>query len=161
MKSLVKIWDKLPNVKLFENTPDNIINTEQLLVGKRVVIFGVPGAFTPGCSKTHLPGYVQDFEKYKNKGIDIIACVSVNDPFVMQAWGEAHNVGDKIRMLADTHGDLSRELGVVLDSEPFFGHKRMKRFSMVVNDGTVEQFNVEAGGTGLTCSLSEGILNMI
>ena len=161
MKSLVKIWDKLPNVKLFENTPDNIINTEQLLVGKRVVIFGVPGAFTPGCSKTHLPGYVQDFEKYKNKGIDIIACVSVNDPFVMQAWGEAHNVGDKIRMLADTHGDLSRELGVVLDSEPFFGHKRMQRFSMVINDGTVELFNIEADGTGLTCSLSNGILNKI
>ena len=79
----------------------------------------------------------------------------------MQAWGESQNVGDKIRMLADTHGELARELGVALDSEAIFGHKRMKRFSMVVNDGVVEVFNLEADGTGLSCSLSNDLLNKI
>ena len=161
MKSLIKVGEKFPNVKLFENTPGNIVMSAELLAGKKAIVFGVPGAFTPGCSKTHLPGYVQDFEKYKTKGIDLIACVSVNDPFVMQAWGEVSAVGDKIRMLADTHCELAQELGVALDSEAVFGHKRMKRFSMVVNDGIVELLNVEADGTGLSCSLSNGILNKI
>jgi len=85
---LIKVGDKFPKVKLYENSPKNEIDTEELLKGKKVVIFGVPGAFTPGCSKTHLPGYISDYQKYKDKGIDYIVCVSVNDPFVMEAWGK-------------------------------------------------------------------------
>lgn len=161
MKSLIKVGDMIPNVKLFENTPGNIIMSQELFKGKRAILFGVPGAFTPGCSKTHLPGYVQDFEKFKNKGIDLIACVSVNDPFVMQAWGEAHKAENKVRMLADTFGEFANELGVALDSEAIFGHKRMKRFSMVLDNGKVEMFNLEADGTGLTCSLSNGLMDKL
>ena len=161
MNNLIKVGEKFPNIKLYENLPTNIVNTAELFAGKKSIIFGVPGAFTPGCSKTHLPGYVADFDKYKSKGIDQIICVSVNDPFVMQAWGEAHTVGDKIRMLADTHGDLSRELGIVLDAEANLGNKRMKRFSMVINDGTIEMFNLEPAGGGLTCSLSNEILKSL
>ena len=161
MKNLIKVGEKFPNIKLYENLPTSILNTAELFAGKKSIIFGVPGAFTPGCSKTHLPGYVADYEKYVKKGIDQIVCVSVNDPFVMQAWGEAHSVGDKIRMLADTHGDLARELGIVYDAEAKLGNKRMKRFSMVINDGTIEIFNLEENGGGLTCSLSNEIYDKL
>ena len=161
MNNLIKVGEKFPNIKLYEKLPTNVVNTAELFAGKKSIIFGVPGAFTPGCSKTHLPGYVADYEKYVNKGIEQIICVSVNDPFVMEAWGEAHHVGEKIRMLADTHGDLSRELGIVLDAEANLGNKRMKRFSMVINDGTIEMFNLEPAGGGLTCSLSNEILKSL
>ena len=161
MKNLIKVGEKFPSVKLFENAPSNAVKTCELFAGKKSVIFGVPGAFTPGCSKTHLPGYITDYDKYVNKGIDQIICVAVNDPFVMKAWGESQNVGNKIRMLADTHGDLARELGIVLNAEANLGNKRMMRFSMVINDGLIEVFNLEKDGGGLSCSLSNEILDRI
>ena len=161
MKSVIKTGLKFPKVNLFENNPTNVKVTDDLLKGKKVIIFGVPGAFTPSCSKTHLPGYLADYDKYKKKGIDSIVCVSVNDPFVMEAWGKINKCDNKIQMLADTKGELARELGIVLDAEEKLGNKRMKRFSMYVEDGVVKVFNLEADGGGLTCSLSDNILKDI
>ena len=121
-------------------------------------MFGVPGAFTPGCSKTHLPGYVADAAKYKSKGVDEILCVSVNDPFVMAAWGEAQGAAGKVRMLADTNAELAKALG--LDVElGVLGGTRCKRFSALVDHGVIKALNVEPeSGTGLTCSLSGALL---
>jgi len=161
LKMLIKVGDKLPSVKLFANTPANVVNLSEYATGKNLVLFGVPGAFTPGCSKTHLPGYVTDYDKYKQKGVDEIVCLSVNDPFVMEAWGKAHNVESKVTMLADTHGELARELGLVLDCEAALGNKRMQRFSMYCVNGEVKVLNLEPNGSGLTCSLSNNLLNQI
>jgi len=161
MDNTIKEGDQFPNVKLYENLPTNVVNTEDILKGKKVIVFGVPGAYTPGCSKTHLPGYVSDYQKFKDKGVDSIVCVAVNDPFVMEAWGISHNVEDKVRMLADTHGDLAKALGIVLDAEGMLGNKRMKRFSMIVEDGIVKVFNLEPDGGGLTCSLSNNLLSKL
>ena len=145
-------------MKLYENNPGQVIEVEELLENKKVILFGVPGAFTPGCSKTHLPGYIKDYDLIKMKGVDEIVCLSVNDPFVMEAWGKAHNADGKVRMLADTHGELAHHLGVVLDAEHILGNKRMKRFSLLAINGVVQAFNIEPDGTGLTCSLSDHIL---
>merc|ERR1719234_88239 len=109
----------------------------ELCAGKQVVIFGVPGAFTPGCSKTHLPGYVEAAADMKAKGVSEIVCVSVNDPFVMEAWGKDQGADGKVRMLADTCGDLAKALDLQLDLAAVLGSMRCKRFSMLVEDGTV------------------------
>lgn len=153
----IKVGDKFPSVEVFENAPDNKVNTSEFTSGK-VVLFGVPGAFTPGCSKTHLPGYVENADKIKAKGVKTIACVSVNDPFVMAEWGKVHDPEKKIRMLADAKGDLTKELDLVLPAAAILGNDRCKRFSMVIEDGVVKSLNVEPDGTGLTCSLSPEIL---
>ena len=158
MNTQINVGDRFPKVNLHENLPTNVVDTEDLLKGKKAIVFGLPGAFTPGCSKTHLPGYVSDYQKFKDKGIDLIVCVSVNDPYVMEAWGKINNVENKVVMLADTKGDLARALGIVLDAEEKLGNKRMKRFSMLVDDGVVKVFNLEPNGGGLTCSLSNELL---
>ena len=111
----VAVGDKLPSVVLYENSPDGKVELVSLCAGKKVVIFGVPGAFTPGCSKTHLPGYVAAAADLKAGGVDEIVCVSVNDPFVMEAWGKDQSAGGKVRMLADTTADLTKALGLELD----------------------------------------------
>ena len=133
--------------------------TAELFAGKKVVIFGVPGAFTPGCSKTHLPGYIKDAERIKGKGVAEIGCVSVNDPFVMAAWGEAHGAAGKVRMLADTNAEFAKAAGLALDLS-VLGGVRCKRFSAVVTDGVVEALNVEPADapTGMTCSLADKML---
>merc|ERR1711872_902674 len=96
----VKVGDSLPDVNLYENTPANAIDMAQLCASGKTLIFGVPGAFTPGCSLTHLPGYIRDADQYKSKGINSIVCIGVNDPFVMSAWGKQHGADGKVRMLA-------------------------------------------------------------
>jgi len=154
----VAVGDKVPSVDLFENNPGTKVNLAELCAGKKVVIFGVPGAFTPGCSKTHLPGYVAKADDLKAKGVDEIACVSVNDPFVMEAWGKDQGAEGKVRMLADTCGTLAKALELDLDLSAVLGSVRSKRFSMLVDDGTVAKLNVEPDGTGLTCSLAENIV---
>ena len=106
----------------------------------------MPGAFTPTCDARHLPGYVDLASQFAAKGVDTIACMSVNDVFVMKAWGKSSNVGDKVLMLADGNGDYARALGLGLDASGFGMGQRSQRFAMVVNDGVVEQLNVEAGG---------------
>ncbi|XP_033735693.1 peroxiredoxin-5, mitochondrial-like isoform X1 [Pecten maximus] len=152
-----KVGDSLPVVDLFEDTPDNKVNTKDAFTKGKHIIFGVPGAFTPGCSKTHLPGYIKDSEKLKAKGILSVTCVSVNDPFVMKAWGENQKAAGKVRMLADTCGDFTNKMGLTLDVAAILGNARCKRFTMVVNDGMIEKLNVEPDGTGLTCSLSTSL----
>ena len=122
------------------------------------MVFGVPGAFTPGCSNTHLPGYVSKAEEMKGKGVDEIVCLAVNDPFVMGAWGENQGAKGKVKLLADTCGELTKALGLELDLAAVLGSVRCKRFSMLVEDGTVTKLNIEPDGTGLTCSLADSIV---
>lgn len=141
----VTIGDKIPAVTLKtmgSEGPENI-TTEEIFNGNKVVLFAVPGAFTPGCSVTHLPGFVVNADKIKAKGVDTIACVAVNDAFVMSAWGNTQNA-EEILMLADGNADLTSALGLELDASGFGMGKRSQRFSMVVEDGVVTQLNVEA-----------------
>ncbi|XP_013187343.1 peroxiredoxin-5, mitochondrial [Amyelois transitella] len=152
----IKVGDSLPSADLFEDSPANKVNVCELTSGKKVVLFAVPGAFTPGCSKTHLPGYVQNADKLKSEGVAEIVCVSVNDPYVMAAWGAQHNTKGKIRMLADPSGNFIKKLELGTELPPLGGF-RSKRFSMVINDSVVEELNVEPDGTGLSCSLADKI----
>ncbi|XP_048734796.1 peroxiredoxin-5, mitochondrial-like [Ostrea edulis] len=153
----IKVGDKIPTVDLFEKTPAGKVNSGELFKDGKHIIFAVPGAFTPGCSKTHLPGYVKECDALKAKGVKSIACISVNDPFVMDAWGEAQNANGKITMLADTCAEFTKAVGMDLDVTAVLGNIRSKRYSMVVEDGVVKSVNVEPDGTGLTCSLAEKI----
>jgi 2-Cys peroxiredoxin 5 len=157
----IKVGDKIPSVSLMDGAPDCKVNIAELFANKKGIIFAVPGAFTPGCSKTHLPGYVADFDKLKAKGAEVIVCVSVNDPFVMEAWGNAHNANDKIRMLADTCGEFTKAVDLELDATAILGNKRSKRYSLVVENGVVKSVNIEPDGTGLTCSLSNNVLSQL
>jgi glutaredoxin/glutathione-dependent peroxiredoxin len=122
------------------------LTTDELFKGKRVVLFSVPGAFTPTCDAKHLPGFVQLADQILAKGVDTIACMAVNDVFVMNAWGKASNVGDKVLMLADGNGDYARALGLELDGSKFGMGKRGQRFSIVVKDGVATHVNIEAPG---------------
>ncbi|KAK4887541.1 hypothetical protein RN001_003812 [Aquatica leii] len=152
----IKEGEVLPSVDLFENTPATKVNINQLSAGKKIIIFAVPGAFTPGCSKTHLPGYVKKADELRAKGIVEIVCISVNDPFVMAAWGKQQNVEGKIRMLADPSAMFTKAIDLAVDLAPL-GGIRSKRYSMVVENGKVESLQVEPDGTGLSCSLAEAI----
>ena len=137
--------EKIPSVKVLYMGSEGPLTmiTDELFGGKRVAVFGLPGAFTPVCSAQHLPGYVDRADALKEKGIDMIVCVSVNDPFVMQAWGETHNVGDKVMMVADSVGDMTRAIGLAIDLSEFGLGERSERYSMIVDDGTVTTINVE------------------
>ncbi|KAJ7307504.1 hypothetical protein JRQ81_009527 [Phrynocephalus forsythii] len=160
----LKVGDKLPSVEVYEGDPSTKVNIASLFKGKKGILFGVPGAFTPGCSKTHLPGYVEKAGQLKGKGVEIIACLSVNDVFVMNEWGTAHQAEGKVRMLADPTGSFGKATNLLLDKEPLrqlFGTNRSKRFSMVVEDGFVKALNVEEDGTGLTCSLANNIVSQL
>jgi len=144
----IQVGDKVPSVKLKIKTADGIkdITTDEIFAGKKVVMFGLPGAFTPTCSAKHLPGYVQHHDQLKGKGVDTIACISVNDAFVMDAWGKDQKVGDKVMMLADGNGDFARAAGIELDARPNGLGMRCKRFSMLVENGTVKKLNLESPG---------------
>ncbi|XP_054998443.1 peroxiredoxin-5, mitochondrial [Sorex araneus] len=159
----IKVGDAVPSVVVFEKEPGNKVNLAELFKGKKGVLFGVPGAFTPGCSKTHLPGYVEDAEKLKAKGVQLVACLSVNDVFVTEEWGKAHKAEGKVRLLADPTGAFGKETGLLLDDTlvPLFGNQRLKRFSMLIENGVVKTLNVEPDGTGLTCSLAPNILSQL
>jgi peroxiredoxin len=144
----IKSGDKVPAVKLKSMTKDGIkdFTTDDIFKGKKVAIFGLPGAFTPTCSAKHLPGFVNHYDALKAKGVDTVACVSVNDAFVMDAWGKAQNVGDKVMMLADGNADFAKAMGIEMDGTGFGMGLRMKRFSMYVVDGEVKSFNLEKPG---------------
>ena len=143
----IQIGDKLPDVQLSRATADGPQPTSSTVffAGKRVALFAVPGAFTPTCSARHLPSYVEKAGELKGKGVDEVACISVNDPFVMAAWNKSDG-SDDITMLADGNGDFAKAIGLEMDGAKFGMGQRSQRYSMVVNDGVVEQLNVEAPG---------------
>jgi peroxiredoxin len=140
---MIEQGQALPDVTLSELTADGMATHQvsELFANKKVVLFAVPGAFTPTCSASHLPGYVTLADKIKAKGVDLIACVSVNDAFVMKAWGEAQNASE-IAMLADGDASFTKALGLDMDTEGF-GGIRSQRYAMIVENGTVTQLNVE------------------
>ncbi len=144
----IKVGDRMPAGTFTRMTGEGPkpLSADELFKGKKVVLFSVPGAFTPTCHARHLPGYVADIAKFKAKGIDTLACVAVNDVFVMDAWGKASHVGDSVLMLADGNGDYTKSLGLELDATGFGMGVRGKRFAVVVSDGVVTHLNVEAGG---------------
>lgn len=144
----IKVGDKIPSAKLQHKTKDGVqtLTTDELFKGKKVVVFALPGAFTPTCSAKHLPGFVNHFKELKAKGVDTIACLSVNDAFVMSAWGKDQHVDDKVMMLADGNGDFTRALGLEFDASKFGMGKRSQRYTMLVEDGVVKQLHVEAPG---------------
>jgi peroxiredoxin len=120
------------------------ITTNELFKGKKVVLFSVPGAFTPTCDAKHLPGFVQHADQLKAKGIDTVACMAVNDVFVMNAWGKASGVGEKVLMLADGNGEYAKALGLTMDASGFGMGVRGQRFAVVVDNGIAKQVNIEA-----------------
>lgn len=145
----IQIGDRIPSATLSTPTAEGPkpITTAEIFDGKTVALFAVPGAFTPTCSARHLPGFTDNLDAIKSKGVDAVACISVNDAFVMAAWAESQGVkADQILMLADGNGDLTRELGLVLDAQGFGMGQRSQRYSMLVTDGVVTQLNIEQGG---------------
>ena len=142
----VQVGDKAPAGRFHVINADGpgSLSTEELFSGKKVVVFSVPGAFTPTCSKEHLPGFVEQADAIKAKGVDTIACMAVNDMFVMDAWGKSAGAGDKVLMLADGNGTYAAALGLELDASGFGLGTRGQRFALVVEDGTVTQLHVEA-----------------
>jgi peroxiredoxin len=155
----IKAGDHMPEGKfktMGEKGPQDL-TTAQLFDGKRVVLFSVPGAFTPTCSAKHLPGYVELADKLRAKGIDTIACMAVNDVFVMSAWGKASNVADKVLMLADGNGEYARALGLEMDGRGFGMGMRGQRFAIVVDKGVAKQVDIEAPGQ-FKVSAAEAVL---
>ena len=144
----IKVGDKIPQGSFKYLSPEGPkeITTDELFGGKKVALFAVPGAFTPTCSQRHLPGYVDKAAQLKAKGVDTIACVSVNDAFVMGAWGKDQSCGEKVMMLADGSGDFTRAVDLELDATRAGLGKRSQRYSMLVDNGVVTKLNVEAAG---------------
>jgi peroxiredoxin len=158
----IAVGDKIPSAKLKTMTAEGPkdISTDEIFNGKKVVLFAVPGAFTPTCSAKHLPGFVEKAAEIKGKGVDTIACLAVNDAFVMGAWGKAQNTGDKVLMLADGAAAFTKQLGLDLDlTGPGMG-VRSKRYAMVVDNGTVKALQVEAPGA-FEVSSAEAILKAL
>ena len=144
----IKIGDSLPKATFMTMTAEGPapVTTDQLFGAKRVALFAVPGAFTPTCSAKHLPGFKEHAADLKAKGVDTIACVSVNDMFVMKAWAKDQGLTDEVLMLADGNGDFTRAIGLEMDGSKFGMGLRSQRYSFVANDGVVEKLNVEEGG---------------
>ena len=144
----IKEGDRLPDATFMTYVPEGPrpITTDEVFKGKRVALLAVPGAFTPTCSAKHLPGFKEKAAELRGKGIDAIACVSVNDVFVMKAWGADQGVGEDIIMLADGNGAFTKDIGLDMDASKFGMGPRSQRYSMIVNDGVIEKLNVEAPG---------------
>lgn len=136
------------------------VSTDELFAGKKVVLVSVPGAFTPTCSASHLPGFLQNADAIRGKGIDTIAFMAVNDVHVMNAWGNDQGVGDQVMMLADGNGDYAQALGLVMDGSPFGMGKRGQRFAIVINDGVATHVAVEEPGQ-FEVSKAESVLSAI
>ena len=159
----IKEGDKLPEVTLHhmtENGPTPI-TTSELFSGKKSVLFAVPGAFTPGCSMQHLPGFVSNSDEILSKGVDQIVCLSVNDAFVMDAWGKDKGTGDKILMLGDGNGDFTEATGLTMDGSGFGLGSRSLRYSMIVDDNSVTKLNLESNPGEIAESSAESILGQL
>ena len=158
----IKVGDRIPSVKLKQLGESGMqeVSTDDLFKGKKVVLFSVPGAFTPTCSAKHLPGFVEKAGDFKAKGVDEIVCIAVNDPFVMKAWGTSGNAAGKVNMLPDGNGDLTRALGLEMDGSGHGLGKRGQRFAMVIEDGVVKNLQVEKPGA-FEVSSAENMLGQI
>ena len=155
----IQVGDTLPAINLTVMTEEGPkpMPINDLCSGKKVVLFAVPGAFTPTCSVQHLPGFIENSQALKDKGVDVIACVSVNDPFVMSAWGAEREVGDNVMMLSDGNCEFTSAIGLEMDGSGFGLGTRSQRYAMIVDDGVVSILNVEAGPK-LEVSSAESIL---
>jgi peroxiredoxin len=155
----IKVGDKIPDVELRTMTPEGpkVVRSTDVLGHGRVVLFAVPGAFTPTCSDHHLPGFVARSGDLKARGVDKVACVAVNDPWVMGAWGKTQSTGDDVLMLSDGNGEFTRALGLELDGSGFGLGGRSQRYAAVIDDGVVTTLSVEKG-PGLEVSSAEAIL---
>ena len=158
----IKVGDRLPSVKLKQLTADGMkdVVTDQHFAGKKAVLFAVPGAFTPTCSAKHVPSFVNHAEALKAKGIDLIACVAVNDAFVMSAWGKDQHADGKVEMLADGNGDFTKAIGLDADFSGFGLGLRSQRYALVLDDGVVTVLNVEKPGA-YEVSSAEAILQAL
>ena len=158
----IQVGDTLPSINLTTMTSEGPkpVSLSELSAGKKVVLFAVPGAFTPTCSVQHLPGFLEKNRDLKDKGVDIVACISVNDPFVMHAWGEDRKVGDDLLMLSDGNGEFTAALGLEMDGSGFGLGTRSQRYAMVIDDGVVSILNVESG-PGLDVSSAETIVEQL
>jgi peroxiredoxin len=162
MQMTIKVGDKVPSATLMQmkDGGPKPVKTDDLFAGKKVVLFALPGAFTPTCSAKHLPGFVQNADALKKKGVDAIACLSVNDAFVMGAWGEQQHAGDKVMMLADGNGDFTRAVGLEMDGSRFGMGKRSQRYAMIVDNGVVKELNIEDPGA-FAVSSAEHVLGQL
>jgi peroxiredoxin len=144
----IKVGDKLPEANLMIATAEGpqATTTAEVFAGKRVALFALPGAFTPTCSAKHVPGFKQHADELKAKGVDLIACLSVNDAFVMKAWAKDQGVDGEMIMIADGNGEFTKAVGLELDGSKFGLGSRSQRYSLIAKDGVVEQLNVEQGG---------------
>lgn len=159
----IKVGDTLPDATLMTMTDagPKPVKTGDLFGGRKVVLFALPGAFTPTCSNQHLPGYVKGADALKAKGVDEIACLSVNDAFVMGAWGKDQNVGQNVTMLADGNADFTKAIGLEMDGSGFGMGTRSLRYSMLVEDGVVKSLNVESNPAGAEESGAETMLGQV
>ena len=157
----IQVGDKVPavNFKVMTTDGPKEISSDEVFGGKKVAFFAVPGAFTPGCSMTHLPGFVVNADTLKAKGIDTIACMAVNDAFVMGAWGQAQNA-EEILMLADGNGEFTSAIGLELDASGAGMGTRARRFGMIVDDGTITYLGIEAPGE-IKVSSAEAMLDQL
>src|ERR1700721_888049 len=158
----IKAGEKMPEGKFTRMTKDGPqkLTTDELFKGKTVLFCSVPGAFTPTCDAKHLPGFVELADKIKAKGVDTIACMAVNDVFVMNAWGKSSNVGDKIVMLADGNGEYAKALGLELDASGFGMGTRGQRFAIIVQDGVAKHVDIEEKGQ-FKVSSAEHVLSQL
>ena len=159
----IQIGDKVPSVNFKKITADGLIDvpSDDYFKGRKVALFSVPGAFTPTCSAQHVPSFVGNADALKAKGVSVVACVSVNDAFVMKAWGEAQGVGDAVEMLADGNGEFARATGLTLDASGFGLGDRSPRISMIVDDGKLSQLNVESNPSEMDVSSAEHMLGQL
>ena len=158
----IKVGDKLPSITLKYMSKDGMqtATTDELFKGKKAVLFGLPGAFTPTCSAKHLPGFVTNHDELKKKGVEVIACLSVNDAFVMDAWGKSQNAGEKVLMLADGNADFAKATGLTMDGTGYGMGLRTSRWAMVLEDGKVKSLNVAAPGA-FEVSSAEAVMKVL
>jgi peroxiredoxin len=159
----IKVGDPIPSVTLKYPSPEGAkeITTDELFRGKKAVLLAVPGAFTPACSQRHLPGFVEHADEIKAKGVDLIACVAVNDAFVLGAWAREQRADGKVMMLADGSGDFTRALGLELDLTKGGLGRRSQRYSMLIEDGVVKALNLESQPGQVTASGAEAMLKAL
>ena len=158
----IQVGDKLPGITVTTMTADGPkpVSMEELCAGKKVVLFAVPGAFTPTCSVEHLPGFVTNAENLRDKGVDVVACISVNDPFVMGAWEKDRSSGENVLMLSDGNAEFTSAVGLEMDGSGFGLGTRSQRYAMIIDDCVVSNLNVE-NGPGLEVSSAEAILAVL